>query len=356
MQKLFRIARIATFSKTAGAQRAVSRCLPIAVVVVLTLAGRAAGVVNIWLSEIGPTAPGSAFPATPSELPTIEPFIGASESIYIWGRPDAEKKLANISLNLVADTPGVIQFTTAHLYNPSFGPDTMLRRRFEYEDDSSPFPLSDPPIPPMLIAPNGIEGIEGLTVLNDDDIPAVGVGDLADSLYDSMNNSWLIAEVTYNVLATGEGAETHLFLEIGPIGMNHTGESTAAHSVIFGDATDVVVTDVVVNGDHVKRGVHEGTYDAKIRPLLLPGDSDRNGKVEPADYDIWKANFGSATVLAADLNDNDIVDAADYIIWRDNLGVMAGAGAVSSIPEPYAPVPVLAALAALLVIRRTFRA
>jgi len=51
----------------------------------------------------------------------------------------------------------------------------------------------------------------------------------------------------------------------------------------------------------------------------LPGDYDLNGVIDDADYNVWKASFGSEVVLAADGNNNGIVDAADYTVWRDSL-------------------------------------
>ena len=70
----------------------------------------------------------------------------------------------------------------------------------------------------------------------------------------------------------------------------------------------------------------------------LAGDYSGNGTVGPEDYDVWRTNFGSITLLAADGNGNGIVDAADYSLWRDHLGHTAGSGAGASanaaIPEP----------------------
>jgi hypothetical protein len=73
--------------------------------------------------------------------------------------------------------------------------------------------------------------------------------------------------------------------------------------------------------------------------IRLNGDYDGNGEVTAADYEVWKANYGSTTSLTADGNRDNVVDAADYIIWRDNLGqtlvdnVNVGFPALS-IPEP----------------------
>ena len=75
---------------------------------------------------------------------------------------------------------------------------------------------------------------------------------------------------------------------------------------------------------------------------LLPGDYDADGKVDDADYVVWKTNFGATTVpgLAADGNGDNVVNAADYTVWRDNLGnsvhnLGAGSGGVG-VPEPAA--------------------
>ena len=63
------------------------------------------------------------------------------------------------------------------------------------------------------------------------------------------------------------------------------------------------------------------------------GDYDGNGTVQTADYNLWKANFGTANA-ATDGNGNGIVDAGDYTIWRDHLGQMVGGGSLASVPEP----------------------
>jgi len=295
---------------------------------------------------------GSSFPATPGAVPMLQPYVGGAGTVYIWGRPDVGNSLVDLSLNLIAETqpicspgcvtPNAISFTSATIYNQPFGSPSSSMVRFKYVDDST----SSPPLP---IAANRIDGMEGLRIFEGGTVPAVGIGSFADPLRDSVNNSWLIATVTYNVLAIGENSETQLFLEIGPIGLNQANGSTSDANVVFGDATDAM--NATLNG-HDNRGVHPGNFDAKILPRLLPGDADRNGAVQQADYDIWRASFGSNTQLAADHNKNGIVDSADYVIWRDNLGLSAGSGGAIATPEPSAATTVSIALMALLAVCR----
>jgi hypothetical protein len=62
-------------------------------------------------------------------------------------------------------------------------------------------------------------------------------------------------------------------------------------------------------------------------PPTLPGDFNRNGQVDAADYTIWRDNIGAAldnTYDAADANGDGVVDEGDYSIWRQNFGRSEG--------------------------------
>jgi arylsulfatase A-like enzyme len=71
-------------------------------------------------------------------------------------------------------------------------------------------------------------------------------------------------------------------------------------------------------------------------PTLLsspvPGDYNNDGFATLADYNTWRANFGSTTLLAADGNGNGVVDAGDYIVWRNQF--IPGSGSGGAVPEP----------------------
>lgn len=61
----------------------------------------------------------------------------------------------------------------------------------------------------------------------------------------------------------------------------------------------------------------------------MAGDYDLSGSVDGADYDRWRATYGSSVELDADGNHDQFVNAADYTIWRDSLVAPSFA-----IPEP----------------------
>ena len=88
-------------------------------------------------------------------------------------------------------------------------------------------------------------------------------------------------------------------------------------------------------------------------PPVLPGDFDRNGRVDAADYSLWRSQFGSTSELAADGNGNGVVDAADYVAWRRHFGTAANSLAAKpqSIPEPPAGWLTLCSLCALWQVR-----
>jgi hypothetical protein len=67
----------------------------------------------------------------------------------------------------------------------------------------------------------------------------------------------------------------------------------------------------------------------------LTGDYNFDGRVDAADYTVWRDSLGSP-LAQADGNRNGIVDEADYAVWRDNFGGSNGGGNAGSIvvPEP----------------------
>lgn len=83
----------------------------------------------------------------------------------------------------------------------------------------------------------------------------------------------------------------------------------------------------------------------------IPGDYDRNGIVEAADYDNWRAGYGSSVPpgTGADGTGDGVVDMGDYILWRKRMPT-AGSGGTggnsTSTPEPSSLILMLAGVSA----------
>jgi hypothetical protein len=87
----------------------------------------------------------------------------------------------------------------------------------------------------------------------------------------------------------------------------------------------------------------------------LPGDFNRDGVVDMADFVVWRKSSGLTGDLAADGNEDNIVDADDYTLWRINFGrsaADAGQGSTTAVPEPVSLTLVLIASAVVLFARR----
>jgi CubicO group peptidase (beta-lactamase class C family) len=99
----------------------------------------------------------------------------------------------------------------------------------------------------------------------------------------------------------------------------------------------------------------------------LPGDYNRDGVVDAADYVVWRSNVGDSISLPNETISLGLVDQADYDVWRANFGSSLGPGsdaagyplgasAVSlpaAIPEPATLLFVTMGLAALYMWRRS---
>jgi Concanavalin A-like lectin/glucanases superfamily len=68
-----------------------------------------------------------------------------------------------------------------------------------------------------------------------------------------------------------------------------------------------------------------------------PGDFDRNGAIELADFSKWQSDFGSTAAAigdGADGNRDGLVDAADYTVWRDAYDASGAAATLGEqVPE-----------------------
>jgi hypothetical protein len=96
-----------------------------------------------------------------------------------------------------------------------------------------------------------------------------------------------------------------------------------------------LVTSQQVPASVIANGSIEAVEYFLLQLVVTPGDFDRNGVVDEADYGVWRSTFGSAGDLRADGNGDGKVDTADYVVWRNNLGASAsGAYLLTRVDQP----------------------
>jgi hypothetical protein len=161
---------------------------------------------------------------------------------------------------------------------------------------------------------------------------------------------------------------TSVDLETGTIfDMNNTGIFTDPTPLLWGATTTSASGTVAANGLLATltidtTGFANGQYNLILNPLSTgptafagltvttnlsngwlqigappntPGDYNRNGVVDAADYVVWRDTLTqSGTGLAADGTGNNLIDAADYDVWRAHFGRAVGNGSSTAIaPE-----------------------
>lgn len=116
---------------------------------------------------------------------------------------------------------------------------------------------------------------------------------------------------------------------------------------------DLVFEFQTVDGS-VQQGyvLYEGIPDA---PDGQPGDFNNDGRVDAADYTVWRNNLGgNESVLNGNGNDSGVVDEGDYTLWKSHFGssslstaALTAAGA--QVPEPVSFVSAVLLVSGLMV-------
>jgi hypothetical protein len=101
----------------------------------------------------------------------------------------------------------------------------------------------------------------------------------------------------------------------------------------FGTVTFVGNTTADVNYDYDNGDIFLNNF-VRVGPSPVNGDYNNDGKVDAADYVVWRKHNGTTTTLPNDTTPG-IVSAADYDVWRLNFGASSGGGALAlAVPEP----------------------
>ena len=108
----------------------------------------------------------------------------------------------------------------------------------------------------------------------------------------------------------------------------------SAQYIKFSFSDDVGGNAVDVNyGDATWWGLNEVRFSSPV--ALLAGDYNDNGAVDAADYVAWRDNLGGSVVLPNDPI-GGVIGPAQYDQWKANFGTGGGGGALAgaAVPEP----------------------
>ncbi len=118
----------------------------------------------------------------------------------------------------------------------------------------------------------------------------------------------------------------------------------------FGEVTFLGNTTATVNYDEANGNVFLSDFMSTDPPGIF-GDYNDDGKVDAADYVVWRKHNGTTAVLPNDRS-SGFVNSADYDDWRANFGLMSGGSSLAeAVPEPgtFVAIVVLTAWGALCV-------
>ncbi len=141
-----------------------------------------------------------------------------------------------------------------------------------------------------------------------------------------------------------------------------TGDASHSNTADTPVANYAVFTGVEGSDSITIRGVRGGSARGTIAAIQIveitagtgisgiAGDFNSSGSVDAADYDIWRANYGTTGFIAdGDANYDSVIDLKDFVIIRN--AVLANSGVdLLTIPEPTSMA--MLALGATALIRR----
>ncbi len=194
------------------------------------------------------------------------------------------------------------------------------------------------------------------TVVDPGDTDFVSIANGLDSDFFSFEVNWPLA---INVLLRPRGGIFSQGVQGGQQSqVNASADSDLRVTVFDSDGATVLATaDVAAAGEaEVLAGVYlptAGQYFVEVTGssdvvqlyqldlslmaarLHLPGDYNADGKVDTADYVVWRKLLAESGLgLAADANQDYVVDSADYGAWRRNFGLIAAGDMSPGAPEP----------------------
>lgn len=157
-----------------------------------------------------------------------------------------------------------------------------------------------------------------------------------------------IANAASVVAAVGADELDYMISTMGDVTGSANGSAFALapanlHSFML-DTSRVGIRSGTITVTSDSQGVQNFTVtipiEFEVLAPLLAGDYNDDGRVDAADYTVWRDTVGSLTDVRADgtgpvgLPDG-VIDQFDYDFWKENFGSQSGgAGSVGQVPEP----------------------
>jgi hypothetical protein len=172
----------------------------------------------------------------------------------------------------------------------------------------------------------------GYSILSDSGSLQPGNSDWS-SLKDQGLSGWQEAAPTANALSELIASGTQM-LALSP-----------GQSYLLGDLFDNLAGsrdlefEFLLAGDTAER---TGVVAYDTIPASVLGDYNSDGRVDAADYTVWREKLGAPAGSLANRNpaNSGPISAADYTYWKSRFGATSGAGSggieltVASVPEP----------------------
>jgi hypothetical protein len=145
--------------------------------------------------------------------------------------------------------------------------------------------------------------------------------------YDKVTGAY--TDITSPVEPTGKGYGALAFDGDVLYGLNSAKPPAVPHLVTI-DTTTGAVTDL---GETVL-GVDGIAFRPAANPSV-PGDYNKNGVVDAADYPLWRKGDLAADGTGPGGGPDGVVNGLDYTFWRARFGNTSGSGlSTSAVPEP----------------------
>jgi hypothetical protein len=199
--------------------------------------------------------------------------------------------------------------------------------------------------------PNPFPLIMRLAIAGPDGFLAGGAGDVhsTDGIEVAADNAW--HSITFDVLADGFTPLTTEY-PLVPLALGDVTHFRVLHHAELSFIGEAVDADFFI--DNIR---------ALGAATMVPGDYNRNGTVDAADYAVWRKMLNQSVTPGTGADGtgpggepDGVVNTLDYDFWRSQFGSpsLPGSGAIGvAVPEPAAWALVLGSIPAILRSRRS---